>query len=294
MKILITGVNGFLGYYFINELLNHGHNVVATNRGESKLTFNSPNFTYATMDFTNEHTVAAIFKQHAPNYIIHAGAISKPDECEKNKMVADTINVDGTSILLSVAKKYAAGFLFLSTDFVFDGQTGMYTETDVVNPVNYYGVTKVAAENLVMQYEYVWAIVRTVLVYGKAHTKQNNMLSIVCQKLTQGESYAVFNDQVRTPTYAGDLAKAIVTIIEKNARGVYNICGDEILTPYDMAIATAEFLNLDKSLIKKAATNDFVQVAQRPLKTGLNITKAKTELGYQPINFKEGLKQTLG
>lgn len=294
MKILITGVNGFLGYYFINELLNHGHNVVATNRGESKLTFNSPNFTYATMDFTNEHTVEEIFKQHAPNHIIHAGAVSKPDECEKNKMVADTINVDGTNTLLSVAKKYAAGFLFLSTDFVFDGQTGMYTETDIVNPVNYYGVTKVAAENLVMQYEYTWAIVRTVLVYGKAHTKLNNILSIVCQKLTQGESYAVFNDQVRTPTYAGDLAKAVVTIIEKNAKGIYNICGDEILTPYDMAIATAEFLNLDKSLIKKAATNDFVQVAQRPLKTGLNITKAKTELGYQPINFKEGLKKTLG
>ena len=170
----------------------------------------------------------------------------------------------------------------------------MYTETDIVNPVNYYGATKVAAENLVMQYEYTWAIVRTVLVYGKAYTKLNNILSIVCQKLTQGESYAVFNDQVRTPTYAGDLAKAVVTIIEKNAKGIYNICGDEILTPYDMAIATAEFLNLDKSLIKKAATNDFIQVAQRPLKTGLNITKAKTELGYQPINFKEGLKKTLG
>lgn len=293
MKVLITGVNGFLGYYFIEKLIDNGHYVIATGKGENKLPFNSPYFVYATMDFTDVAAVNNMFQQHHPEYIIHAGAVSKPDECEKNKPLADKINVEGTGILLAAAKKYAASFLFLSTDFVFDGETGMYKETDMVNPVNYYGSTKVKAEALVQQYEYSWAIVRTVLVYGKPYTKRNNVLAIVREKLEKGELYEVFNDQVRTPTYAEDIAGAIVVMMEKNVTGIYNICGEEVMTPYDMAIRVAEFLNLDTSLIKKITAKDFELAAKRPLKTGLNITKAKTELGYRPISFKEGLKKTL-
>ena len=294
MKILITGVNGFLGYYFIEKLIANGHYVIATGKGENKLPFNNPYFVYETMDFTDAAAVNQIFLQHRPGYIIHAGAISKPDECEKNKPLADKVNVEGTAILLQAAKAYAAGFLFLSTDFVFDGEAGMYKETDAVNPVNYYGSTKVKAEELVQQYEHTWAIVRTVLVYGKPHTKRNNVLAIVREKLEKGELYEVFNDQVRTPTYAEDIANAVVVMLEKNVSGIYNVCGEEVMTPYEMAVKVAEFLNLDTSLIKKITEKDFALPAKRPLKTGLNITKAKAQLGYRPISFKEGLKKTLG
>lgn len=293
MKILITGVNGFLGYYFIEKLIANNHHVIATGKGENKLPFNSPYFVYETMDFTDAAVVDQIFLQYRPAYIIHAGAISKPDECEKNKPLADKVNVEGTAVLLQAAKEYAAGFLFLSTDFVFDGEAGMYKETDAVNPVNYYGTTKVKAEELVQQYEFTWAIVRTVLVYGKPYTKRNNVLAIVREKLEKGELYEVFNDQVRTPTYAEDIANAVVVMLEKNVSGIYNICGDEVMTPYDMAVSVAEFLNLDTSLIKKITEKDFILPAKRPLKTGLNITKAKTQLEYRPISFKEGLKKTL-
>ena len=181
----------------------------------------------------------------------------------------------------------------MSTDFVFDGEKGMYKEEDVVQPVNYYGETKVKAEELVQQYEHNWSIVRTVLVYGKPFNKRNNILTIVREKLENGEDYAVFNDQVRTPTYAGDLAKAMVAMIEKNVHGIYNICGKDVLTPYEMAVATAAFLQLDTTLIKKITEKDFVQHAKRPLKTGLVIDKAKKDLDYQPLSFKEGLKKTL-
>jgi len=293
MKILITGANGFLGYYLIEKLIQLNHHVIATGKGESRLAFTDPNFIYEEMDFTNEQMVNTIFKKHQPEHIIHAGAISKPDECELDRHTADKINVGGTAILLQAAKKYGAHFLFISTDFVFDGEKGMYEETAAVNPVNYYGITKVAGEEMVKQYEDTWSIVRTVLVYGKPFNKKNNILTVVREKLEKGEAYSVFNDQVRTPTYAGDLANAIVAMIEKKLTGIYNICGEEVVTPYEMAVATAEFLELDKSLIKKITAKDFVQPAKRPLKTGLTIDKAKKDLDYQPLSFKEGLRRTL-
>lgn len=106
-------------------------------------------------------------------------------------------------------------FLFVSTDFVFDGETGTYTEADIPNPVNFYGKTKAEAEDAVKEYDYEWAIVRTSLVYGQPIGGRSNLLTVVQQKLNNGEKYKVVNDLVRTPTYVEDLAAGIVSIIEK-------------------------------------------------------------------------------
>jgi dTDP-4-dehydrorhamnose reductase len=293
MKILITGANGFLSYYIIEKLLDANQLIIATSKGTNRLPFASPFFIYEEMDFTNEKIVAKILEKHQPTHIIHTGAISKPDECEQNKPLADKINVEGTAILLNAAKKYEAYFLLMSTDFIFDGVNGMYTEDDIANPVNYYGETKVKAEALVKEYEHNWSIVRTVLGYGKTFSGRHNVITAVKEKLEKGEEYSMFNDQVRTPTYIEDLAEGIITMIKKNAVGIFHICGEKVFTPYEMAIATAEFLQMDTSLIKKVNAADFTQPAKRPAKTGLKIDKAKRELGYKPVGFKEGLRRTL-
>jgi dTDP-4-dehydrorhamnose reductase len=293
MKILITGSNGFLSYYIIEKLIGNQQPVIATSKGPNRLPFISPFFIYQEMDFTDATTVAAVFKKYQPTHVIHTGAISKPDECEQNKSLADTINVEGTAILLDAATKYNAYFLLMSTDFIFDGISGMYAEDDMANPVNYYGETKVKAEALVKKYEHNWGIVRTVLGYGKTFSGRHNVITAVKEKLEKGEAYSMFNDQVRTPTYIEDLTAAIITMIKKNATGIFHLCGEEVFTPYQMAIATAEFLQLDKTLIKKVNAADFTAPAKRPAKTGLKIDKAKKELGYQPVGFMEGLRKTL-
>ena len=130
------------------------------------------------------------------------------------------------------------------------------------------------------------------MVYGKNHSGHSNILKIVREKLEKGEEYSVFDDQVRTPTYVEDLAKGIVSIIEKKATGVFHISGKDVLTPYQMTIKTAEYLKLDSSVIKKVTHASFSQPAKRPLKTGFMIDKARKELGYEPISFEEGLKKT--
>ena len=132
------------------------------------------------------------------------------------------------------------------------------------------------------------------LVYGRPASGKQNILTIVRNKLEKGETYNVVNDQVRTPTYVEDLARGITAIIEKKSKGVFHLSGQDILTPYEMACITADFLKLDKSLIKKVTAADFSQPARRPLKTGFIIDKAKRELDYHPLSFSEGLKKMFG
>jgi dTDP-4-dehydrorhamnose reductase len=246
------------------------------------------------MDFTDPFSIHDVFENIKPDVVVHAGAMSKPDECEVDQMKAYLVNVESTVQLLINSEELKSFFVFLSTDFVFDGEQGMYSEDDVPKPVNYYGRTKLEAEEAVKEYEHGWAIVRTVLVYGKNHSGHNNILKIVKEKLEQGVEYNVVDDQVRTPTYVEDLAKGIVSIIEKKATGVFHLSGKDILTPYQMAIKTAEHLRLDSSVLKKVTAASFSQPAKRPLKTGFIIDKARKKLGFEPLTFEEGLKRTFG
>jgi len=295
MNILITGANGFLGYYLTQQLIQKGYIVIATGKGECRSPFTiHPEFQYVSMDFTDPFAVHDVFTKFQPGVVVHSGAMSKPDDCEQNQWQAYLVNVEGTVTLLLNADEHKSFFVFVSTDFIFDGVTGMYNEEDTANPVNFYGKTKLEAEEAVKEYEHAWAIVRTMLVYGKPHGGKGNILSIVKEKLEKGEEYSVVDDQVRTPTYVEDLAAGIVAIIEKRAKGVYHISGEDVLTPYEMGCKTADYLGLDKSLIKRVTTETFSQPAKRPPKTGLVIDKAKKELNYMPINFEEGLKKTFG
>ena len=292
MHVLITGANGFLGYYLVDQLLKKNYTVIATGKGECRLPFAGEKFIYRVMDFTDPFSVDAVFNEYKPGVVIHAGAMGKPDECEMNQMLAYMVNVEGTVNLLINAEEQKSFFVYVSTDFVFDGERGMYTEEDAPRPINYYGRTKMEAEEAVKDYPFDWCIVRTVLVYGKNYSGRNNILSIVKEKLEKGEEYSVVDDQSRTPTYVEDLAKGIVAIIEQKAKGIFHLSGKDILTPYQMAIKTAEHLGLNSSLIKKVTAADFSQPARRPPKTGLEIEKARKELGYEPVSFDEGLKKT--
>jgi dTDP-4-dehydrorhamnose reductase len=293
MKILITGANGFLGHYLAAQLLQKNIEVIATGKGNCRLPFSgAANFVYAPMDFADAENVSPVFNQHKPTVVVHAGAMSKPDECEENKEATWLVNVTGTANMLAVAEKYNCYFIYISTDFVFDGVKGMYTETDEPNPVNYYGQAKLEAEKLVQQYNGNWAIIRTVLVYGKPLSGRSNILTIVKEKLEKGEGYKVVSDQIRTPTYVEDLAAGIISIIEKNKTGTWHLSGADELTPYNMSCAVADYLQLDKKLLTEVTAASFTQPAVRPPKTGFNISKAKSELGYNPLSFAEGLQKT--
>lgn len=290
--IIVTGANGFVGYYLVQQLLQKKHCVVATSKGENRLPFSHEKFIYHTLDYTNKEECASIFAATKPVVVVHLGAISKPDECELHKQSAFITNVTGTLNLLEAAAEHKAHFVFLSSDFVFRGDKDFYSEGDERAPVNYYGETKLLAEDEVAKYPFGWSIARTALAFGKIFSGRENIVTNTAKALQQNRSLKIFTDQLRTPTYVEDLAAGMVSIIEKRATGIYHLSGEDLRTPYEVAVETAMHLGLDTSRITPATAEEFDQPALRPERTALDISKAKADLNFKPLSFREGLKRT--
>lgn len=297
MKIAITGTNGLLGQHLVQLLLNEGYSVVATGKGPDRSFFasNSKAYRYYELDIVDQLRINEIWQSEKPEVLVHAAAITQVDECELNQEQCEWVNVQGTAWAIMAAEKYCRHIIFVSTDFVFDGVGGSYSEDAELNPISFYGKTKQEGERLVSHAKIPWAIVRTCLVYGNVLSgSRNNIISWVKENLENNKPIRVVSDQFRTPTYVADLAKGILLIIQQKATGIYHISGNEILTPYEIAQQTAHFLGLNNGLIEEVNASVFTQPAKRPPKTGFNISKARKELGYKPISFKEGLKRMLG
>jgi dTDP-4-dehydrorhamnose reductase len=197
-----------------------------------------------------------------------------------------------TKYLIAAAEKIQSHFIFVSTDFIFSGLDGQnpYTEEALPDPVNYYGQTKLDGEELLKRSSLKWAIARTVLVYGLANDlSRSNIILWVKSSLEAGKQIQVVDDQVRTPTLAEDLAAGCILMAEQGATGVFNISGSELLTPYQMAMETADYFVLNKELIVRTDSTKFTQPARRPMETGFVIEKAKNQLGYRPKTFREGI-----
>ena len=294
MKILITGANGLLGQELVKQLTEEGTSaVIATSKGDCRLPEAiAAKVTFIELDITVGERVAEVLERVQPDCILHAAAMTQVDDCENDKQHCYNINVGGTRFLIDGAKRAGSRFIYISTDFVFDGLSGPYSEDDVPAPVNYYGSTKLAAENAVKESGLNWNIIRTVLVYGNSvQGSRSNIVTWVKKSLEEGKNIKVVCDQWRTPTFVEDLAKGTRMVINKKANGIYHLSGKDLLTPYDMAIQTAAVLGLDERLIEKVDANNFNQCGERPKKTGFIIGKAKKELGFEPLSFQESLEK---
>lgn len=299
MKVLITGANGLLGQHLVKLLLEKNYQVFATGKGAARFSISQDQqqyqqHSYYEMDITDAQSVARVFAITQPEVVVHAAAMTQVDDCELDPGQCERTNVQGTAHVLTEAEIYSRHFIYISTDFVFDGEKGNYSEDDDLKPVSYYGFTKMQAEALVQTGDMPWSIVRTCLVYGNVlQGTRSNIISWVRDSLQQGKRIRVVSDQYRTPTYVEDLAKGISLIIDRKAEGVFHISGKDLLTPYDMAVKTAELLQLDQSLIEKVDASSFTQPGKRPPRTGFNIEKARRELGYEPLSFNKGLGRML-
>lgn len=289
-KILITGANGLLGQKLVHLLAEKAdYHVVATARGNNRLPASSA-YTYRSLDITNEQQVRQVIGETKPDYVIHTAAMTNVDQCETEREACWQLNVQAVAYLTAACRRTNTFLLHLSTDFIFDGANGPYDETAEANPLSYYGESKLAAEQVLLQSDIRWAIARTVLVYGIAHDmSRSNIVLWVKKSLEAQKTIQVVNDQWRTPTLAEDLAMGCYLLIKHEATGIFNISGKDMLTPYDMAIQTAEFFGLDQTFIQQADSSTFTQPAKRPPKTGFVIEKAQRQVGYDPQTFKEGI-----
>lgn len=294
MRILVTGSNGLLGQKLTERLQQDKEvNLIATARGKSALKINRGE--YHSLDISNRENVESILRFTKPEVVINTAAMTQVDDCETQREACWKANVTAVEHLVRCCEALHIHLVHVSTDFIFDGSRGPLDENEVPRPVNFYGESKLAAEKVIQSSSASWAILRTVLVFGITRDmSRSNIVLWVKNSLEQKKTIQVVNDQWRTPTLAEDLAEGCYLAAKKKARGIFNISGKDFLSPYDIAVKTAEFFQLDASLIKPTDSSKFVQPAKRPLTTGFIIDKARKELGYEPRSFQEGLQILAG
>lgn len=290
-KVIITGSNGLLGQSLVELLLkeNKEYQVYGFSRGENRS--GREDFKYITIDITDEKLLKNKIQKINPNFIINTAAMTQVDDCETNKKACDTLNVEVVKWLAEISSTINCHLIHISTDFIFDGKKGNYKETDIPNPLSYYGLSKLKSENVLTNSNIDFTILRTILVYGKVFDmSRNNIVLWVKKMLEEKKEITIVDDQFRTPTHVEDLAMACKISMDKKAKGIFNISSNKLLSVYEIAQQIAISFGLDKSLIKPISTSTLNQTAPRPAKTGFDLSKTNTELDFYPKSFKEDLE----
>lgn len=290
-RILLTGANGLVGQALVERLSAIPEvDLLATSR-DDRPRFTAGSCGYTPLDVTDTEAARRLFVDFAPSVVINCAAIAKVEQGEGNRERCWAVNVDAVAALGRLCKAQGARLVQLSTDFVFDGTAGPYDERARPNPINYYGRSKWASENAVRAARLRrWTIVRTALGFGTGHDLSRSNFGLwLTERLQRGEVTEVATDQIRTPTYIPDLAEGIARAVRLGKNGLYHLSGREIVTVFDFARRLAARFDLDPGLLVPTTTAKLHPDAPRPLRTGLLILKAETELGYRPRPLDDAL-----
>jgi len=290
-KVLLTGANGLLGQKLVYALKSRNDiELLATGIGKNRL-IDQTNYSFQSLDITNETEVNQTIKQFSPNVIINCAAMTNVDACESNQKQCWNINVSGVKYLTNAVAALGSHFIHLSTDFVFDGEEGPYNENDTPNPLHYYAKSKLESEKIVKENCSNWSIARTIIIYGISdNMSRSNLVLWAKGEIEKGNTINVVDDQFRSPTLAEDLATGCISIMDKNAYGLFHLSGPKSYSILEMVYMVADFYNLDKSFINPVSSKSLNQPAKRPLVTGFDIRKAKKELNYNPSDFLAGIE----
>ena len=289
--VLVTGSNGLLGQKLTDiYATKQDVKLTATGRGENRHPLKS-GYTYEVMDITNREQVFEVIGKHKPDCIIHGAAMTNVDACELDPEACQLQNVKSTQNLVDAIADIDCHFVFVSTDFIFDGTSGPYKEDDEPNPVSIYGQSKLDGERYVQSNCKRWAIARTVLVYGLvAEMSRGNIVLWARESLANKKVINVVDDQFRSPTLAEDLAAGCILIENQEAEGIFNISGKDQMSIYELVQRVANYFGLSMDTVSKIDSVSLNQPAKRPPITGFDLSKSNAELGYNPHSFDEGIR----
>ena len=290
MKVLITGSNGLLGQKLLHKLrVDEEINLVAISRGKNRVSEKN-GYTYFDLDITDNDEVQRVIVEQMPDVVINTAAMTNVDMCEDKKDACDALNVNAVQYLADACQKIDAHLIQISTDFIFDGEDGPYTEEDKPNPLSYYGLSKLKSEQLLQAHTVNWTIVRTIIVFGTGEKlSKGNIVLWAKGALEKGDPLNIIDDQFRAPTLAEDLADACILALKKKAYGIFNVSGKDIMSIYEMVERIRKYYGLDTTNLSRISTSTLNQKAKRPPKTGFILNKAKSILGYNPHSFEECL-----
>lgn len=277
MKFLVTGVGGQLGYDVMKELKKRNYFAVGVDSAE--------------MDVTSITAVEDTFNNIKPNVVIHCAAWTAVDAAESNIDECFLVNATGTENVVNACKKAGAKLIYISTDYVFDGNgTVPWKTDDAVNPLNVYGASKYAGEQAVLSYEKSF-VVRTAWVFGK---NGRNFVKTVLKLARSNNELNFVNDQIGTPTYTADLARLLVDMAETDKYGIYHATNEGgYISWYDFTKQILKECSINDVVVNPVPSSQFKTAAKRPFNSRLDKSKLLAN-GFKPLpDWQNALKRYL-
>jgi len=285
MKLLVTGASGLLGTRLCELAIKKNYKVYSAYSQHKPL-----HGTPFELDIIDRKADEEIFMKIKPEVVVHAAALSDVDKCEKEKDLAWKVNAEATAEMARLCVRHDAFLVYVSTDYVFNGEKGSYKETDKTAPVNHYGFTKLKGEEFVKESNAEYCIARSSVIYGAipAGGKTNFALWLM-GKLKAKEEARIAIDQWNSPTLNTNLAEMILEIVERKITGTFHLAGATRLSRYEFAKSIAGEFSLDTSFMKQVSSEAIQWVAKRPKDSSLRVDKASRILKRKPMKMSEAL-----
>ena len=253
MKVLVTGVKGQLGYDVVKDLKKRGHEPIGVDREE--------------MDLMNNDAIREFIMNTRPEAIIHCAAYTAVDKAEEEVEVCYQVNAEATKVIAECAKELDITLIYISTDYVFDGtKEGEYVETDVPNPINVYGASKLLGEQYVQQLLENYYIVRISWVFGE---NGNNFIKTMRRLGSERDELNIIHDQVGSPTYTADLAPLLVDMMETNKYGIYHTTNEGTCSWFEFANEIFKQSNMEVKT-NPITTDQYPTAAKRPMNSRMS------------------------
>lgn len=280
-KLLISGISGLLGSN-LAYLLRERYDIKGWYNFHKALI---PGVDSYKTDITDKRSVKEFLSDYKPDIILHCASLTNIDYCEKNKEETKRVNVEGTQNIASACNSRDIKLVYVSTDAVYDGQKGNYTEDDPVSPCNYYGFTKYEAEDTIKEHKN-HIIVRT-NIFGWNIQNKHSIAEWILYNLQNGSSISGFKDAIFSSIYTIELARIIDIMLDNNLIGTFNLASKTSMSKYDFALLIAEVFNKDKALIRPISIDDYPFSAKRGKDLSLNTQKLSKALGEDMPPIKE-------
>ena len=279
---VVIGASGLVGEHLVRAASNAGFEAIGTYHSHPVPDMHQ-------LDIRSRAEVQSLIEKVRPAVVYLPAAVSNVDYCELHPEEVYLTNVVGVRNVVQFVNDMEARLVYFSSDYIFNGKTGPYREEDAANPICEYGRQKLIAEHYVALHTCDYVIVRTTVVYGWERQGKNFVYRLL-NTLKAGRILRVPVDQVGSPTYAPNLAQAVVELALSDTKGVYHVVGPERVNRYEFACEAASVFGLDRSLIQPVATSELGQVALRPLDAGMVTEKAAAKLTVPLMSYRDGLR----
>ena len=284
MKFLVTGSAGLIGSQIVTDLVQQNHTVYSCYHDKKPLQGIS-----ILLDLSDEHQIIQTLQEIKPDRIIHLAAMTGVDLCETEKELATIINTKATETLARQATKQNIFFLYVSTDYVFNGINGMKKEDDITNPLGFYGKSKLEGELVLNKLASNWCIARTSTPFG-IHPIKKSFPLWVKENLEAKKEIPVLIDQFTSPTYVPNLSKMLIEITTRQITGILHVSGATRISRHALAELVADKLHLDKNFLIPTKVDDMNWKAKRPKDSSLDVSLATEILNEQPQKIEQSIE----